>query len=133
MPAAVVASLASYTSGLDPPQALTGLFSLSHHPNLAALSIAAFREVEEDAMEGDGRRPGSSVVAVRHAGPITMKSLAQLGRGGGVSMGWKEYRVLVLRWLEGLGVSGIADFGAATMPGMGQNANAVARGKAGVA
>lgn len=93
---------------------------------LAALSIAAFREVEEDAA-----RPG--VVRVRHAGPVTMKSLAQLGRGGGVRMGWKEYRVLVLRWLEGVGVNGIADFGAATMPGMGQNANAVARANAGVA
>lgn len=122
----MVTSLATYTKGLDPPQSLTSLFSLSHNPDLSALSIAAFREVEDAAEE---KQPGS--VAVRHAGPITMKSLAQLGRQGGVQMGWKEYRVLVLRWLEGVGVNGIAGFGAATMPGMGQNA--VARAKAGVA
>ncbi len=123
-----MASLAAYTSGLDPPQALTSLFSLSQNPTLSALSIAAFREVE-DAVED--KQPGS--VAVRHAGPITMKSLVQLGRAGGVKMGWKEYRVLVLRWLEGVGVNGIADFGAATMPGMKSGQDTVARGKAGVA
>lgn len=123
---AVVSSLAAYTGGLDPPQALTGLFSVSCNPSLSAVSIAAFREVEDAA---EDKEPGS--VAVRHAGPITMKSLAQLGRQGGVKMGWKEYRVLVLRWLEGVGVNGIAGFSIATMPGMGQNS--VAKAKAGVA
>lgn len=83
----------------------------------------------EDAAED--KRPGS--VAVRHAGPITMKSLAQLGREGGVKMGWKEYRVLVLRWLEDVGVKGVADFGAATMPGMKGGQDAVARAKAALA
>lgn len=124
----VVASLSTYTSGLDPPQPLTSLFSLSYNPNLSALSIAAFREVEDAA---EDKQPGS--VAVRHAGPITMKSLVQLGREGGVRMGWKEYRVLVLRWLEGVGVNGIADFGTATMPGMKGGQDAVTRAKAGVA
>lgn len=124
----MVASLATYTSALDPPHSLTSLFSLSHNPTLSALSIAAFREVEDAA---EDQLPGS--VAVRHAGPITMKSLAQLGREGGVKMGWKEYRVLVLKWLEGVGVNGVADFGAATMPGMKGGQDAVARGKAGVA
>lgn len=113
IPPLVVTSLSTYTSRLDPPLPLTSLFSLSHNPNLSALSIAAFREVE-DATED--KQAGS--VAVRHAGPITMKSLAQLGRDGGVKMGWKEYRVLVLRWLKGVGANGVADFGAATMPGM---------------
>lgn len=92
------------------------------------MSIAAFREVE-DATED--KQPGS--VAVRHAGPITMKSLAQLRRQGGVKLGWKEYRVLVLSWLEGFGINGIADFGAATMPGMKGGQDAVARAKSGVA
>lgn len=128
IPPPVVTSLSTYTSGLDPPQPLTSLFSLSHNPNVSALSITAFREVEDSA---EDKQPGS--VAVRHAGPITTKSLAQLGREGGVKMGWKEYRVLVLRWLEGVGVSGIADFGAATMPGMKGGQDAVARAKAGVA
>lgn len=127
VPPPVVASLSTYTSGLDPPQPLTCLFSLSHNPDLSALSIAAFREVEDAA---EDKQPGS--VAVRHAGPITMKSLAQLGREGGVKMGWKEYRVLVLRWLEDVGVNGIANFGAATMPGMKGGQDAVARAKAGI-
>ena len=48
---------------------------------LAALNIAAFREMEDAADEAD---PG--VVSVRHAGPITQKSLAQLGRDGGVKV-----------------------------------------------
>lgn len=125
MPPAVVTNLSTYTSGMDPPQPLTSLFSLSHHPGLSALSIAAFREVEDGA---EDKQPGS--VAVRHAGPISMKSLAQLGREGGVQMGWKEYRVLVLSWLENVGVHGTADFGAATMPGMKGGQDVVARAKA---
>lgn len=128
VPPAVATALATYTSGLDPPQPFTSLFSLSHNPSLSALSIAAFREVEDAA---EDKQPGS--LAVRHAGPITMKSLAQLGREGGVKMGWKEYRVLVLKWLEGMGVDGVANFGAATMPGMKGGQDAVARAKAGVA
>ena len=128
VPQPVVTSLSAYTSGLDPSQPLTGLFSLSHNPNLSALSIAAFREVEDAA---EDKQPGS--VAVRHAGPITTKSLARLGRQGGVKLGWKEYRVLVLTWLESVGVSGIADFGAATMPGMKGEQDAVTKTKAGVA
>lgn len=89
LPPPVVAALSAYTSRLDPPQPLPGFFSLSHHPTTAALSIAAFREVEGAAEEN---QPGS--VAVRHAGPVSQKSLMQLGREGGVKMGWKEYRVL---------------------------------------
>lgn len=127
VPPPVVTRLSTYTSGLDPPQPFTSLFSLSHNPDLSALSIAAFREVEDAAEE---KQPGS--VTVRHAGPITMKSLAQLRREGGVKMGWKEYRVLALRWLEDVGVNGIADFGAATMPSM-RTQDAVARAKAGIA
>lgn len=124
VPSPVVTGLVTYTGVLDPPQLLTGLFSLSQNPTLSALSIAAFRELEDAA---EDRQQGS--VAVRHAGPITMRSLAQLGKEGGVKMGWKEYRVLVLRWLDGVGVNGIADFGAATMPGMKSGQDAIARGK----
>jgi len=45
-----------------------------------ALSIAGFREIEEVAEEE--RREGMA----RHAGPVTQKSLAGLGREGGVRM-----------------------------------------------
>ena len=54
----------------------------------------------------------------RHAGPVTQRSLARLGREGGVRVGWREYRVLVLEWLGGVGVGGIGELGAATMRGL---------------
>ena len=38
---------------------------------------------------------------------------------GGVKMGWKEYRVLVLRRLEALGVGGVGELGRVTMKGLG--------------
>ncbi|MCJ1456123.1 hypothetical protein MMC28_006482 [Mycoblastus sanguinarius] len=123
IPTSVVGPLSSYTSALDPPQPLTGLFSLSHHPMLAALNIAAFREMEDAADEAD---PG--VVSVRHAGPITQKSLAQLGRDGGVKVSWKEYRIAVLNWLEEVGAEGVGELGRATLPGLvKKNADVVAK------
>ncbi|KAL2039154.1 hypothetical protein N7G274_008203 [Stereocaulon virgatum] len=109
----VIERLSSYTASLDPPQPLSGLFSLSSNPVLAALSIACFREMEDQAEE---EKPGS--VRVRHAGPVTQKSLSQLGREGGVNFDWKEYRVAVLKWLEAMGVKGVRELGGATMKGL---------------
>jgi len=106
--------LAEYTAALDPPQALTSLFSLSHNPALAALSIAAFQDIEETAVQ----EGGEGAVRFRHAGPITQKSLGMLGKEGGVRVDWKEYRVAVLRWLEGIGVKGVRELGGATMKGL---------------
>lgn len=31
---------------------------------------------------------------------------------------WKQYRVAVLQWLEGMGVTGIKELGVATMKGL---------------
>jgi centromere protein I len=57
-------------------------------------------------------------VRIRHAGPITQKTLITLGKEGGVKVDWKEYRVHVLRWLEGMGVGGVRELGGATMKGL---------------
>lgn len=112
LPSSLHSPLSQYTASLDPPHSLPGLFSLSHHTCLAGLSETAFCEVEDAAAE-----KGENV-AVRHAGPITQKALAQLGRRGGVEMGWKEYRVVVLRWLGAMGVTGFGELGVATMRGL---------------
>jgi len=112
LPTGLHGSLGKYTASLDPPHSLSGLFSLSHHASLMGLTDAAFREVE-DAAEGGGEE-----LRVRHAGPVTQKSLAQLGRQGGVEVGWKDYRVLMLRWMGGMGVNGLGELGTATMRGL---------------
>ena len=56
---------------------------------------------------------------VKHEGPITPRSLALLARDGGVKISWKEYRVLILRWLESMGVNGLSELAKATMKGLG--------------
>lgn len=104
--------LSQYTASLDPPHSLSELFSLSQHSCLAGLSEIAFCEVENAALEKGEK------VAVRHKGPVSQKSLAQLGRRGGVEIGWKEYRVAVLRWLGAVGVDGFGELGVATMRGL---------------
>lgn len=76
---------------------------------------------------------GEAAVKVRHAGPITQKSLASLGREGGVKMDWKEYRVAVLRWLEGIGAGGVRELGGATMKGLLGGPETPVGAKAGVA
>ena len=107
MPSSLVNDLSSYTSSLAPSLDLQVAFSLSFHSALATLSIAAFRQYEE---EKDAE--------VTHTGPVGQKSLAVLGKEGGVKLNWREYRVLVLRWLEDMGVGGIGDLGRATMKGL---------------
>ena len=82
VPPTLTTALSNYTAALEPPQPLTGLFSLSQHPALIVLSIAAFREIEAAAEEKEGEHS----VVVRHAGPVTQKSLVTLGREGGIRM-----------------------------------------------
>lgn len=100
------------------------MFGLSCHPALAAVSIAALKELEEqgeeeEEEEKEGKKGQEMVVRRRHAGPVTQRSLGALAREGGVKISWKEYRVLVLKWLEAVGVGGIGDLGRATMRGLG--------------
>ncbi|KAL9100279.1 MAG: hypothetical protein Q9163_004324 [Psora crenata] len=102
---ALVAALGQYTASLSPSLDLAHLFSLSHHLGLAGLSIAAFRELEDGA-------------DIKHAGPVTQRSLALLAREGGIKLGWRDYRVHVLKRLDEVGVCGMVDLGRATMKGL---------------
>lgn len=105
LPPPLLPALESYLSS----PALSARFSLSHHPVLAALSIAAFRALE------DGRE---DEIRIRHAGPIEQKSLGALADDGGVRVGWKEYRLRVLDWLAERGVEGIGALMGCTMKGL---------------
>lgn len=80
----------------------------------------------ESNFEGDGQVERE--VRVRHAGPVTQKSLLVLGREGGVVVGWKDYRLAVLTYLKKRGMTGLAEFMGCTMKGLmgkGEGGNAV--------
>lgn len=124
----------SSSSSSSPAIPLSARFSLSHHPVLAALSIAAFREVEDGVEDGhrhrveDGHLENGHTrtrLRTRHAGPVGPKSLAALAEDGGVRMDWKEYRLRVLGWLAERGVEGVGALMGCTMKGlMGREATA---------
>lgn len=40
---------------------------------------------------------------------MTQRSLAQLGKDGGVQLSWASYRLGVLQYLEGKGVKGVGE------------------------
>jgi len=82
---------------------LSTLFSLSHSEALCALSIACFRELEDRAAEAN------TAIRVRHAGPVTSQSLTLLGSDGGLKISWGDYRLEVLKWLEGKGLAGVGE------------------------
>ncbi|KAG9236610.1 Mis6-domain-containing protein [Amylocarpus encephaloides] len=93
-----VAYLEAYVKSLErPPLTLSALFSLSFSPVLCLISISYLRELE-DAKESE--------ITTRHAGPVTMASLKQLEREGGVDVSWPTYRLGVLMYLERRGVKG---------------------------
>ncbi|KAI9802029.1 MAG: hypothetical protein M1825_003085 [Sarcosagium campestre] len=95
---------------------LPSLFSLSHAVPLAALSIACFREMEDDVEAEDGN--GKVRLGARHAGPVTQRSLQQLAADGGLELDWTEYRVRVLAYLDQRGVTGISRLMGSTMRGL---------------
>ena len=110
LPVSAYPALRRYTENSNPPYALQGLFSLSYHPALAALSIAALREIEDHAVEEQGDE-----ITERHAGPVTQRSLAILGQNGGIRLGWSDYRLEVLQWLAARGVEGVKELMFRTM------------------
>jgi centromere protein I len=127
LPAPVTASLRAYVERLSPPQVLQTLFSLSHNPALVGLSIAALRDLEDRSVETEME----TRISVRHAGPVTQRSLAALAADGGIRIGWAEYRLEVLNWLGDVGVHGVGELMFCTMKHlMGQKAagDGVARG-----
>ena len=108
IPTELITSLRTYIERLD--LSLTSLFSLSHNSTLAALSIAAFRKLEDAA---EDQQEGS--VGIRQAGPVTQRSLLVLKGQGGIDAGWTQYRLKVLGLLEEMGVDGIRELMFCTM------------------
>lgn len=103
-PEPVAAELTAYISRVNGEYALNRSFDFSHNPLLASLSSTAFADFEAR----DGKE-------ARHAGPVTQQSLLVLGNEGGVRVSWKEYRVMMLMWLEERGLDGLKRLMFATM------------------
>lgn len=102
VPPTVVLALRTYATGLG--HSLPTLFSLSNSSTLCALSIACFRDLEEAAEDAE---EGS--LSIRHAGPVSQRSLTVLGNEGGLKVSWGNYRLEVLKWLEERGVKGVRE------------------------
>lgn len=110
-PTAKVNELQKYLVSIDQDYNIALVFGLSHHPLLSSLSRSAFAAFEDAAK----REHGDAIVRQHHAGPVTQRSLLTLGNHGGVEMSWKDFRILVLGWLETRGSPGIKELMYVTM------------------
>jgi centromere protein I len=108
LPPPLLPILTTYVAKLDTGLALPSLFSLSYSPVLCNLSISYVRELEDkevvEAPEGT-----MTPIQIRHAGPVTQRSLLQLEKDGGLKLAWQNYRLGVLRYLEAKGVMGVGE------------------------
>jgi centromere protein I len=104
LPPPLLPLLTSYVANLDTGLSLPSLFSLSYSPLLCALSIQFVRDLEKAEAEA-----GEEGIAITHAGPVTAKTLMQLGKDGGLQLAWPAYRLGVLQFLEGKGVKGVGE------------------------
>lgn len=101
-----VADLSSGSGAGD--MTLPALFTMSYSPLLCLQAADHLRRLEEKEDE-------DVVLRVRHAGPVTTKSLGQLARRGGLELTWQDYRLGVLRHLEMEGFGGISELMYSTM------------------
>ncbi|KAI1776159.1 Mis6-domain-containing protein [Hypoxylon cercidicola] len=97
-------SLNVYINSINMGASLSMLFSLSYSPVLGLLAISYFRELEEEELER-----GSDGLSIRHAGPVTRASLNLLANGRGLGVGWDDYRLGVLSYLEKKGMAGVGE------------------------
>ncbi|KAK6952332.1 hypothetical protein Daesc_006867 [Daldinia eschscholtzii] len=104
VPNTLVGDLAAYTNSLEMSASLSALFSLSYSPVLGLSAISYFRELEDEALAR-----GLTELSIRHAGPITRASLNALASGGGLRVGWDDYRLGVLSYLERKGMAGVGE------------------------
>ncbi|KAI0840151.1 Mis6-domain-containing protein [Hypoxylon sp. FL0890] len=102
IPAALTEDLTSYINSLRMGATLSTLFSLSYSPALCLSAISYFRELEDEELQ---RSTGN--LNTRHAGPVTRASLSTLANSGGLRVGWDDYRLGVLSYLEGKGMAGV--------------------------
>jgi centromere protein I len=110
LPTTLLPILTSYVSSFNTGVTLQSLFSLSYSPLLCNLSISYIRELEDKAGElSEQAGDDDNAIQVRHAGPVTSKSLTQLAKDGGLVLSWPDYRLGVLRYMEGKGVGGVGE------------------------
>lgn len=110
VPRSLVESLNRYIRSLDGSLSIAMAFGLSMSPALSGMSIAAFWAAEERQLQED-KNPN----AKRHAGPVTAHSLGKLASQGGIEISFQEYRVMVLRYMDGQGLIGIPELMRNTM------------------
>jgi centromere protein I len=110
VPENVNAALANYISTFKNGSNLTSLFTLSASPAFGLMATSYLRELEDVELEH-----GSSGLDTRHAGPVSKASLLGLGKNGGVSLTWDEYRLGVLGYLEQQGMGGVGRLMHSTM------------------
>ncbi|KAI2473805.1 Mis6-domain-containing protein [Annulohypoxylon bovei var. microspora] len=96
--------LMSYVNNLNMGSSLTSLFSLSYSPVLCLSAISQFRELEDEEL-----RHNAGELSTRHAGPVTRASLNALANRGGLRVGWDDYRLGVLSYLERQGMAGVGE------------------------
>ncbi|KAI5301696.1 hypothetical protein KEM56_001453, partial [Ascosphaera pollenicola] len=100
---------------------LSSVFSLSYSSTMSASSAACFREIWKEAKQkdsdangdGSGGDDSSAVVPIRQ--PVTQRSLSALKDDEGISVGWQEYRLRVLDWMDERGCTGIGELMRSTM------------------
>ncbi|KAK1995855.1 Mis6-domain-containing protein [Colletotrichum falcatum] len=98
----VTLRLQRYVEDLGMDLALPTLFGFSYSPLLSFQAIECIRELEDREQAAN-----EDAISTRHAGPVTVNSLARLAEARGLRITWSEYRIIVLRALEGKGLGGI--------------------------
>ncbi|KAL2880963.1 hypothetical protein SGCOL_003615 [Colletotrichum sp. CLE4] len=98
----VTQRLRRYVEDLGMDLALPTLFGFSYSPLLSLQAIECIRELEDRELAAN-----EAAISTRHAGPVTSNSLARLADARGLRITWSEYRIIVLRALEGKGLGGI--------------------------
>lgn len=105
---------------------LSSVFSLSYNSILSASSAACFREIYKEAKQknesgignGNGNKNGAGgadYITGIPSQPVTQRSLSALKDDEGISVGWQEYRLRVLDWMDERGCAGIGELMRRTM------------------
>ncbi|KAF3036684.1 hypothetical protein E8E12_004618 [Didymella heteroderae] len=107
-------SLDTYLSGLGQGYTIGRIFNLSYNAWLTSMSSAAWRALEEQEIQRQGRNRANIKA---QNGPVTQQSLESL-RDGGISVDWdgaNGYKVFVLHWLADRGLGGLRELMFATV------------------
>ncbi|OHF02767.1 hypothetical protein CORC01_01868 [Colletotrichum orchidophilum] len=116
----VTLRLRRYVEDLGMDLALPTLFGFSYSPLLSLQALECVRELEDRELAAN-----EDAISTRHAGPVTSNSLARLADARGLRITWSEYRIIVLRALEGKGLGGIPSLMKNTMKVLMSSKNAI--------